>query len=130
MVHERHYSLDEANALRPWVAKRVARLRAAHTRLCQSEAGPDASADADVTGGAWPGNEHASASLEWNLGIEDLHRLEIVVRDLDKGLIDFPSVIDGEEVYLCWLLDEPEITHWHAIDAGFSGRKPLGERKL
>ena len=47
------------------------------------------------------------------------------VKDLDIGLIDFPSVYRGEEVCLCWKLGEPEILHWHRADEGFSGRKPI-----
>ena len=61
------------------------------------------------------------------LGLQAFERLEIVVRDLDRGLIDFPTLRDGEEVYLCWLLDEPEVAHWHAIEAGFPGRRPLAD---
>ena len=49
----------------------------------------------------------------------------MVVRDLERGLIDFPSLLDGDEVYLCWLLDEPSVGHWHAVEAGFGGRRPL-----
>jgi hypothetical protein len=41
------------------------------------------------------------------------------------GALDFPALIDGDEVYLCWLLDEPAVDHWHAIEAGFAGRQPL-----
>jgi hypothetical protein len=44
---------------------------------------------------------------------------------LDAGLVDFPGEIDGRLVYLCWRLGEPSIQHWHEIDAGFAGRKPL-----
>jgi hypothetical protein len=75
---------------------------------------------ATVTGGAWPGRENAEATLELTFGLEQLSRLDIVVRDLDAGLIDFPRPArPAREVYLCWLVDEPEITHWHAIEAGF-----------
>ena len=80
---------------------------------------------AAVTGGAWPGRENAEATLELTFGLEELGRLEIVVRDLEAGLIDFPALRDGAEVYLCWLVDEPAVAHWHAIEAGFTGRRPL-----
>jgi hypothetical protein len=50
----------------------------------------------------------------------------VLVRDLDRGLVDFPALIDGREVYLCWQLDEPEITHWHGLESGFAGRRLLG----
>ena len=50
-----------------------------------------------------------------------------VVKDLDEGLVDFPSLIEGEEVYLCWKLGEEHIDFWHGVDEGFAGRKPLDE---
>jgi hypothetical protein len=123
--HRRHYTLEEANALRHWIASRVERLRAAQALLLESEVCADVAATAMVTGGGWPGPEHAAATLEWSLGMEDLDRLEIVVRDLERGLVDFPSLRDGEEVYLCWLVDEPAVTHWHGLQAGFAGRRRI-----
>lgn len=125
MEHRRHYTVDQANALRTWVAGRIERLRAAHDLLLESEACADVAATAMVTGGGWPGPDHAAAAIEWNLGMEDLDRLEIVVRDLERGLVDFPALRDGQEVYLCWLVDEPEVGHWHDPEAGFAGRRPL-----
>ena len=71
------------------------------------------------------GREHASASLEVALGFDHLEELDIVVRDLERGIIDFPSLLGGEEIYLCWLVGEPSVGHWHAVESGFGGRKPL-----
>jgi hypothetical protein len=48
----------------------------------------------------------------------------------EKGLVDFPAVIDGKKVLLCWRSDEPSITHYHAPDAGFAGRKPIPPKLL
>jgi hypothetical protein len=48
-----------------------------------------------------------------------------VLRDLDRGLVDFPSVREGREVYLCWTEDEQEIGYWHDLEDGFAGRQPL-----
>jgi hypothetical protein len=48
-----------------------------------------------------------------------------VLRDIDRGLIDFPAVIDGQEVYLCWELDEERIGFWHELDTGYGGRQAL-----
>ena len=50
-----------------------------------------------------------------------------VLKDLDLGLVDFPSMRDGRAVYLCWKAGETEISHWHGMDEGFAQRKPLGE---
>lgn len=49
----------------------------------------------------------------------------IELRDIDTGLVDFPTVIDGEEAYLCWKLGEPSVAHWHRPEDGFAGRRPL-----
>lgn len=125
MVHERHWTLDEANALRPLVGAIVRRVRDGRRVLTEGELGDEFVLHAEASGGAWPGPDLARAAIEIALGFEQLERLDIVVRDLERGLIDFPAVIDGREVYLCWLLDEPAITHWHAIEAGFAGRQPL-----
>jgi len=49
------------------------------------------------------------------------------VKDLDIGLVDFPTVFRGVEVYLCWKLGEPRIAYWHGTDEGFRGRKPIDQ---
>jgi hypothetical protein len=56
---------------------------------------------------------------------ERLERLGVLVKDLDTGLVDFPALHQGEEVLLCWQVGEDEVTHWHGVDEGFAGRKPL-----
>jgi hypothetical protein len=52
----------------------------------------------------------------------------VQVKDLDMGLLDFPCVVDGRTVLLCWKLGESGITHWHGVEEGFAGRKPIDER--
>jgi hypothetical protein len=77
-------------------------------------------------GGAWPGRDVAEPLVELSRAVAELEAVEIVVRDVDRGLIDFPAIRDGKEVYLCWLLDdEEEIGFWHGIEDGFAGRRPL-----
>jgi hypothetical protein len=56
---------------------------------------------------------------------ERLERLGVLVKDLDTGLVDFPALHKGEEVLLCWQVGEDEVAHWHGVDEGFAGRKPL-----
>ena len=56
---------------------------------------------------------------------ERLERLGVLVKDLDTGLVDFPALHQGEEVLLCWQVGEDEVAHWHGVDEGFAGRKPL-----
>jgi hypothetical protein len=57
--------------------------------------------------------------------VEKLERLGVLVKDLDRGLVDFPALRGDEEVLLCWEVGEDEIAYWHGVDEGFAGRKPL-----
>jgi hypothetical protein len=57
--------------------------------------------------------------------VEQLQDLGCLVKDLDTGLVDFPTLFRGQEVYLCWKLGEPSIAYWHSVEQGFRGRKPI-----
>ncbi len=57
--------------------------------------------------------------------VETLQSAGVLLKDPKLGLIDFPALRNGEDVYLCWKLGEPSIAHWHGIDEGYRGRKPL-----
>jgi len=70
------------------------------------------------------------AAERLNHAIAAIHETGCVVKDLDIGLLDFPALFRGREVYLCWKLGEPAIRFWHGIDEGFAGRKPIGAEFL
>lgn len=57
--------------------------------------------------------------------IDELVELGIEPKGARDGLVDFPAMLDGKLVYLCWKLDEPEVLFWHGLEAGFAGRQPL-----
>ena len=57
--------------------------------------------------------------------VNELSELGVLVKDLDRGLVDFPALRQGEEVLLCWQVREDEVAFWHGLDEGFAGRKPL-----
>lgn len=59
--------------------------------------------------------------------IEKVQEVGCLIKDLDIGLIDFPTIFRGTEVYLCWKLGESEIAFWHGVDEGFRGRKPIDQ---
>jgi hypothetical protein len=127
MRHERHYTLEQATAVRGWVADRVRRIKDARADLVAlgAQAGEALTALDPNAGGSYPGREVARPLVELSRAVGELEAVDIVLRDVDRGLIDFPAMRDGEEVYLCWLLDEDEIGFWHDPDAGFAGRQPL-----
>ena len=67
----------------------------------------------------------SEAFLQLRAALVRLQEAEVVLRDLDRGLVDFPSIRDDREVYLCWVEGEDEIGYWHDLEAGFAGREPL-----
>jgi hypothetical protein len=121
--HTRHYSLEEASALLPRVNELLATMRDARDRLGDADARA-ALAEAS-NGGGEPGKVVSGGFLELRESMLEFREREIVLRDLDRGLVDFPSMRDGREIYLCWEEGEPEIAFWHEPEAGFSGRRPL-----
>ena len=59
--------------------------------------------------------------------VAELADLGVELKDPVTGLVDFRTLVDGREAYLCWKLDEEEILWWHELDSGFSGRRPVSE---
>ena len=60
--------------------------------------------------------------------VAEIDSIGVQVKDMDTGLLDFPCKVDDEVVLLCWRMGESAIEHWHSIEDGFKGRKPLDER--
>jgi hypothetical protein len=125
MLHQRHYTAEQANEMLPVVRSTVRRLQEAKRALLHEGFDSGFAALADVVGGAYAGRARAHAAVAATLGFEQLEALDLLVRDLEAGLIDFPALRDGREIYLCWQVDEPEIGHWHAAETGYPGRLPL-----
>ncbi|HVD57035.1 MAG TPA: DUF2203 domain-containing protein [Thermoleophilaceae bacterium] len=127
MQHSVHYSLEEASALLSEVAELIERMRAARDRLGDAEARAALTAAGGTNGGGQPGRTVSEGFLELREAMMWLRVREIVLRDLDRGLVDFPALREGAEVYLCWQEGEEEIGFWHEPEAGFAGRRPLDD---
>ena len=125
MRHSRHYTLEEARAQLGWVRGRLAALRDARARLTDTEARQALADGSPTNGGGHPGKLVGEAFVELQNGIAAFDARGIVLRDLGQGLIDFPALRDGVEVYLCWIDGEDDIAFWHDLDAGYAGRRPL-----
>jgi hypothetical protein len=124
--HERHYTLEQATAAMPWVRERLERLREAQALLTEKEARDALSQAAPGNGGGEPGQVVSEGFLAMRSALLELQEMEIVLRDLERGLVDFPALRDEREVYLCWVeQEEDEISFWHDLDAGYAGRRPL-----
>jgi hypothetical protein len=124
-MHERHYAVEQANAAIGWVRERIERMRAAREQLGDEEARAALSDAAPTNGGGAPGLVVSEAFLDLRNALIELNEMDIVLRDLERGLFDFPALRDGDEVYLCVEDGEDEIGYWHDIEAGYGGRQPL-----
>jgi hypothetical protein len=107
------------------VAELLTTIRDASERLGDKEVREALGEAAPGNGGGEPGRAVSEAFLALRSAMSELQAGEIVLRDLGRGLIDFPAMRDDEEIYLCWEEGEPEIAFWHEPEAGFAGRRPL-----
>ena len=125
--HERHYTLEEANAALGRVSELLERMREAREGLADTDARQALADAAPANGGGSPGRVVSEAFLQLRDALHELQEREIVLRDLDRGLVDFPSIRDGREVYLCWQEGEEAVAFWHDPESGFAGRRPVGD---
>jgi len=124
----KHHTLASATALLAPLTELIERLRAAHAVLADEELSAELAGHAEGNGGGSTGTRYADAALEMSRGLRQLEEWGVIVRDLDAGLCDFTTALEGREVYLCWVVGEERIAHWHEVDAGFAGRRPIDER--
>jgi hypothetical protein len=132
-VAARHFTLEEAQALLAEVRPLAERMVEAARELGRAEAHRAALLTRIAgNGGDLPPSELAEAveaaeTAEAALArvVRRIQALGVQVKDLETGLLDFPSLRDGEEVLLCWQLGEDEIRYWHTLEGGFAGRQPL-----
>jgi hypothetical protein len=120
---QRRFSREEADALLPTLIPAIGRIREArHVILSRGTRIRDVAVG---NGGGEPGKEywHAMATLRREL--EALADAGVILRDAESGLIDFPAHREGREVFLCWRVGEERVAHWHGMEAGFAGRRPL-----
>ena len=125
MIHQRHFTLVEAQQLLPQVEPMVRKLHNAGARLSDAELHELLSDAAPGNGGGEPGRAVGEDFVELRSLVAELQGRGIVVRDVSRGLIDFPSIREDREIYLCWELGEDEIAYWHELDTGYGGRRPL-----
>jgi hypothetical protein len=125
MRHSRHYTLEEATDELPWVVEQLVEMREARESLTDEDVREALSAGIPGNGGGGPGKHLGEAFNRLQAAIAALQDREIVLRDLDRGLVDFPAIREEREVYLCWVEGEDEIAYWHDLDAGFAGRQEL-----
>ena len=131
----RYYAIDEANAALPEVDRILADLRDQRAELISlRDQALEATADDGEPATARAGDELRLVRLkmqglidQMQAGVARLVDLDITLRDIPTGLIDFPALLSGRQIWLCWRLGENEVGHWHSLDEGFQNRRPLTE---
>lgn len=124
MDGERTYRVEEADALLPELRGRLARIREARQVLLRSAELVRERVAADP-GGAHGGRGYWEASATLREELEALARLDVILRDPEIGLVDFPGEREGRRVWLCWKLGEDHVGFWHELDSGYVGRRAL-----
>lgn len=133
---DKYFNRNEAQELLVVIAPELEQARRRKQTLDQLEQEmAQAAARIMILGGSIPAHEELTKKKAEGLRLtaqlkEAIDRIQAtgcVVKDMDEGLVDFPSLVDGQEVYLCWKLGEERIAYWHGLEEGFAGRKPLDE---
>jgi hypothetical protein len=125
MRFHKHYTREEARELLPQLRKwleRLVELREQQQKLDERLAGLLAPG-CDLGGSLV--NSWVRTLGEMQAIIVEFFNREIQIKDIERGLIDFPAIIGDKEVFLCWEKDEDDIEFWHDLDAGYAGREPL-----
>lgn len=122
----RHYSVEEAmemlSQIRVWFSEINALTGRIHD--ADQDFAPRIKAGEDL-GGLQISQQFRDMARVHSI-LHEFQEREIQVKDLQRGLIDFPALSNEREIFLCWEHSENEITHWHNLESGFAGRKPLG----
>lgn len=130
---KKFFTIDEANQMLPLVRaivmdiadlaqelgqrqERMARIGPAHAKAGKNDAYNEEFQQMQ--------HELAKDAARMEEYVDELRKLGVELKGWD-GIIDFPGQMDGREICLCWKLGEPEVAHWHEVDAGFAGRQPL-----
>ncbi len=122
---QKHYTREEANALLPQIRQwlgQLNRLREDLQRYEKRLSGLTGQGN-DIGGETVNNWIRALADMQATLG--EFQRREIFIKDLERGLLDFPALIGGKEVFLCWESDEDHVEFWHDLETGYGGRERL-----
>lgn len=133
----RTFTLQEAQTLLPLVESLLKRAQEAAHKAAALEAEQAqlsqkiyllGGVHIDVAAATKLKSDHERSISAARDSLAEIDAIGVQIKDLEKGLLDFPFELDGKIVLLCWLQGEPSITHWHSLEGGFAGRAPIDER--
>ena len=126
----RHFTIEQAEATLPLVRRIVSDLLDLHPRWRTAVAAFEAEQASVTSSGETPSARAARLEAgrlagEIEACLEEFEQIGCVFKGFEAGLVDFPSTMEGRDVYLCWQYNEERIEYWHEIDSGFAGRQRL-----
>ncbi|HZP82078.1 MAG TPA: DUF2203 domain-containing protein [Chthonomonadaceae bacterium] len=125
-LYDKHFTLEEARRELPGLRRRFARIQELMGVLQQAQVEMAQIQKLVQSNGAGSNHpDYGPQIAELQTLITQITDAGIEIKDLARGLVDFPHWREGEEVYLCWLYGEDDIAYWHTLDGGFAGRTPL-----
>ena len=127
MKHQfkKHYTRDEANALLPQLRRWLEQLNRLREDLHRYEKRLSGLVEQGKDSGGETVNNWIRALADMQQILSEFQRREIFIKDLERGLLDFPALIGGKEVFLCWESDEEAVEFWHDLETGYGGRERL-----
>jgi hypothetical protein len=132
----KRFTLAEAESLLPEVEKAMREALSVKAEYDRAESSLQATVQKIMFAGGMTIDSHSvgeekskrdSSAEQLRSALESLQEHGCLVKDLDVGLVDFPTLFRGEEVFLCWKLGEPGIRFWHGTEEGFAGRKEIDQ---
>jgi len=121
----KHYTREEATALLPQLRTWLGRLRQLSSELERSDKRLSSLMSPGNDLGGDLVNRWVRTLAEMQEVLAEFQRREIQLKDLDRGLLDFPAIIGGREVFLCWEQDEETVEFWHDLETGYGGRERI-----
>ena len=125
MDDKRLFTVREANELIPFLSTKLRELRALRGKVEAWSRDAPSQQDIILNGGMRVDPHYLTLLGRFQALLEAICAEGCYLKDLETGLVDFPTLWEGREVYLCWKLGEAEVAHWHEIEAGFQGRRSL-----
>ena len=125
-INSKFFSVEEANVYIPQLLIDIPRIQILMKSLTDEYLDVDkARKKVQMNGGSMQGADYLNCILKINYLTDELESKGCVLKGIEHGLVDFPSLRDGKEVYLCWKNPEQQIEYWHDIQSGFTGRQRI-----
>ncbi len=124
-LFSKHYTIEEARGLLPRIRKWLEEIDALRDRLVQLDVRLNSLSSTGNDVGGETVNSSLKLRADFQSVLQEFAARGIQIKDLERGLIDFPALRDGKEILLCWEKGEQDIEYWHDLESGYPGRERL-----